>query len=353
MAGRYADQPKLLMKKIFLLFLLMCLAAAKIQAQDPAFSQFFASPLTLNPALTGKFNGDVRVAGNYRDQWPTINNAFITSTLSVDMPIFRNKLPENNTWGIGIMGMSDKTASGALNSNYISLSTAYHISLDEDGYHQLGLGFQGTYASKILDGTKLHFEDQLDQQGGWSLPSQDAISGHQVNINYFDMGVGLLYNGTTTGANNFYAGASVYHINSPKESFLGDDSYILHPRITVHGGASLPVTDNGYIHLSGLYSRQDAASNFVVGGAWSINVSNANDNPTNVYVGSWVRFSNVTDALIPYVGLDFGSFTLGLSYDVNISALKTASQSQGGIEISLVYIKKASDGRKSIPCPKF
>jgi len=67
-------------------------------AQDPGFSQFFASPLTLNPALTGKFNGVVRVAGNYRNQWPTINNAFITSTISVDAPILTGKLPENDTW---------------------------------------------------------------------------------------------------------------------------------------------------------------------------------------------------------------------------------------------------------------
>ncbi len=341
------------MKKFFSVFLFIAISKANVQAQDPAFSQFFASPLTLNPALTGKFNGDVRVAGNYRDQWPTINNAFITSTLSVDMPILKNHLPENNTWGIGIMGMSDKTASGALNSNYLSLSTAYHISIDEDGYHQVGLGFQGTYATKLLDGTKLHFEDQLDQQGGWTLPSSETISGRQVNLNYFDMNIGVLYNGTTTGANNFYAGASVYHINTPKESFLGDDQYVLHPRFTVHGGASIPVSNDGYVHFSGLYSRQDNATNVVLGGAWSLNVNNDNNSPTNVYVGSWLRFNNITDAWIPYVGLDFGSFTMGLSYDVNISALKTASESQGGIEISLIYIKKSSDGRKTVPCPRF
>ena len=341
------------MRKIFLLFLFPSLLSLHALAQDPAFSQFFASPLTLNPALTGKFNGDVRVAGNYRDQWPTINNAFITSTVSADLPIFKNRLPLNNTWGVGIMGMSDKTASGALNSNYLSLSTAYHISVDQDGYHQVGIGFQGTYATKTLDGTKLHFEDQLDQQGGWTLPSSEPVSGHQVNLNYFDMNVGLLYNGTTTGANNFYFGASVYHINSPKESFLGNDTYTLHPRYTVHGGASMPVNDNGYVHFSGLFSRQDNATNIVLGGAYSINVNNDLDNPTNVYVGSWLRFNNITDALIPYVGLDFGSFTLGLSYDVNISSLKTASQSQGGIEISMVYIKKSTNGKKPIPCPKF
>ena len=83
--------------------------APAAQAQDPGFSQFFASPLSLNPALTGKFNGVVRIAGNYRNQWPSINNAFITSTVSVDAPILRNKLPENDTWGIGLMAMTDKT----------------------------------------------------------------------------------------------------------------------------------------------------------------------------------------------------------------------------------------------------
>src|SRR5882762_6578663 len=142
-----------------LLFMGTLLSIQTLKAQDPGFSQFFASPLTLNPALTGKFNGVVRVAGNYRNQWPSINNAFITSTISVDAPILKNRLPENDTWGLGVMAMTDKTASGILTSNFFSLSTSYHKSLDEDGLHQLGVGFQGTYANKSLDGTRLTFED--------------------------------------------------------------------------------------------------------------------------------------------------------------------------------------------------
>ncbi|HVM87771.1 MAG TPA: PorP/SprF family type IX secretion system membrane protein [Puia sp.] len=339
-------------RKILLLFVLL-LSLNTIQAQDPAFSQFFASPLTLNPALTGKFNGVLRVAGNYRDQWPEINNAFITSTISADASILGKRLPDNNLWGVGIMAMSDRTANGVLNSNYIALSTSYHIPLDQDGYQSIGIGFQGTYASKILDGTKLHFEDQLDNQGGWTIPSQDAISTRQVTVNYFDINVGALYNGTTNGANNYYFGASVYHINKPKESFLANDTYVLNPRFTVHGGLSQPVSDGtSYVHFSGLYSNQANANEFVLGGAWSVMVNHDTDNPTNFYAGSWVRFSNITDAVIPYVGLEFGSFSLGLTYDVNISSLKSASQSQGGIEISLIYIKK-TPGAKSVPCPKF
>jgi type IX secretion system PorP/SprF family membrane protein len=328
-----------------------------LKAQDPGFSQFFASPLTLNPALTGKFNGVVRVAGNYRNQWPSINNAFITSTISVDAPILRNKLPENDTWGLGIMGMNDKTAGGALNSNYFSLSTAYHKALDEDGYHQLGVGFQGTYANRTLDGTQLHFEDQLNLNGTWNpiSPSETNISGRYVSVHYFDMNLGVLYNASTDGNNNYYFGASAYHLNHPKQSFLGVDTVNVPTRITLHGGGYFPIQGSpSTIYVSALFNNQAGAREYVAGGAWAVNASNDETAPVNFYAGLWGRFTNnTTDAIIPYVGLDYSDFSLGVTYDVNVSSLKTASQSRGGIEISLIYIKKSSSGRKGVPCPKF
>jgi type IX secretion system PorP/SprF family membrane protein len=336
------------------LSLTLILAGASANAQDPGFSQFFASPLTLNPALTGKFNGVLRVAGNYRNQWPSINNAFITSTISVDAPIMRGKLPDNDTWGIGLMAMTDKTASGILNSNFISFSTAYHKSLDEDGLHQLGVGFQGTYGNKNLDGTRLTFEDGLQLDGTWLRSPTEAINSQYINVNYFDMNLGLLYNASTNGSNNFYVGASAYHLNHPKESFLGVDTINIPTRVTFHGGGYFPITGSpSTMYVSALYNHQAGAHELVAGGAWAVNANNDEENPVNFYAGVWGRFSNVTDALIPYIGLDYSNFSLGLTYDVNVSSLKTASQSRGGIEISLIYIKKASDGRRSIPCPKF
>ncbi len=217
---------------IYALLVFIYFFPAAIRAQDPAFSQFFASPLTLNPALTGKFSGIVRVAGNYRNQWPQINNAFITTTISVDGNILANKITNGDAWGAGLMVMTDKTANGILTSNYIAFSTAYQKALDENGWNQIGIGFQGSYASKRLDGTQLNFEDQLDQQGGWTLPSSEVISGHQVNLSYFDLNVGMLYNGSTDGNNNFYLGASAYHILQPTESFTGQ--FIIYLTSQVH-----------------------------------------------------------------------------------------------------------------------
>src|ERR1700712_3413113 len=103
------------MSKFFLgLCCVLYLMPQSAIAQDPAFSQFFSSPLSLNPALTGKFNGQLRVAGNYRNQWPQINNAFITETVSVDGNILNGKLAEGDAWGVGLLAMSDKTANGIL-----------------------------------------------------------------------------------------------------------------------------------------------------------------------------------------------------------------------------------------------
>lgn len=335
-----------------LLLICLCLMETAF-SQDPNFSQFFVSPLTLNPALTGKFNGNLRVAGNYRDQWPEISKAYITSTISLDAPILRSQISDLDTWGIGVMAMTDKSANGILSGNFVSVSTSYHKGIDEDGLHQIGIGFQGTYSNKRLDGTKLNFLDELDDNGGWTVPSSEAIDNRQVNTSYFDFAVGALYNGSTDGYNNFYLGASAYHINRPKESFTGDVFYQLNPRFTVNAGGSLPLEDRSRtIFVSTLFSRQGGATNIVAGGAVGFLLNDDEENPTNFYAGAFTRFNNVNDAVIPYIGLEYNGLRFGASYDVNVSSLKTASQSKGGIEISLIYIKRPP-GYKGIPCPHF
>ncbi|MGH2553361.1 MAG: type IX secretion system membrane protein PorP/SprF, partial [Chitinophagaceae bacterium] len=114
------------MKKIFSTLITCVVLVSVSTAQDPNFSQFFASPMTLNPALTGKFDGVYRVAGNFRNQWPTINNAYVTKTASIDFGILKNRLPEIDQLGIGILGVTDNAGDGVLVTNYAGLSLAYH-----------------------------------------------------------------------------------------------------------------------------------------------------------------------------------------------------------------------------------
>lgn len=337
------------MKRI--LFTLLCSLSISAMAQDPHFSQFYASPLTLNPALTGRFDGSMRFASNYKNQWPSINNAFTTGTASLDFPILGNRIPEFDTWGVGIIGLSDQSGNKILRNNYVGLSTAYSKSLDENGYHQLTVGFQGVMAYKRLDVSMADFEDELTPFGFTGVTSE-IFSNQQVAINYFDLNAGVMYSASTNGYNSFYAGVSMYHINRARETFMGGN-YFLEPRMTFHGGGYSPIGAGGntMVHASFIHQRQSGASETVLGGAVSYSFNGDEDQPTALYLGGWYRLK---DALIPYVGLEVQNFRFGLTYDLNSSSLRTASAGRGGTEMSLIYIFKPADPflRKN-NCPKF
>jgi hypothetical protein len=145
----------------------------------------------------------------------------------------------------------------------------------------------------------------------------------------------------------------MYHINRPKETFQGGQFY-LNSRTTIMGGGRLPTNQYNAFHFSANYSFQANANNLMFGGAYALNLNYDEENPVNVYMGAWARFNNVTDALIPYVGLEFGDVHIGATYDVNVSSLQPASNSRGGLELSLIYIKKPVDrSLKKLNCPKF
>ena len=333
------------MRKI-LVCICALLATQIVKAQDPHFSQFFASPLTLNPAFTGKFSGSWRLAANHRDQWPSIPKAYVTSSASIDFPILKNRIPDKDVFGVGISGLSDASANKILKLNYGSVSMSYHKALDENGYSTIGAGFQATYSSLNLNVGELKFEDMLTQNGFTGQSSEVITNGNKQS--YFDVNAGLLYSGSTNGQNNFYLGASMYHINRPKVGFQ-DKNWYLSGRISIHGGGSFPVSDVITVHTSLIHQIQNKASETIVGAAIAANLGEDAEKPSAVYIGSWVRFN---DAIVPYIGLEFGGLRIGVSYDFNISNLKAATTSRGGSEFSIIFIKRPPD-YQGIPCPKF
>ncbi|MCB0715882.1 MAG: PorP/SprF family type IX secretion system membrane protein [Chitinophagaceae bacterium] len=338
------------MKRLFSTLLFCVVLTGVAKAQDPNFSQFFASPLTLNPAMTGLFDGTFRVAGNYRNQWPTINNAYVTKTASIDFGVLKNRLPDIDNMGVGVLGYSDRAGDGVLITNGAGLSLAYHKGLDENGYHSISAGFQGAYLNKRLDLTKVYFEDELTPFGFVPGTTGEVFSKDQINVSYFDLNAGILYSGTTNGYNNFYIGASMYHINRPKESFQGGN-FVLNPRTTIQAGGKIPIGSRNFLHISANHSMQAKAHNTIVGAAFSYNVNGDTEDPINVYLGGWYRFN---DAAIPYIGVEFSGLQIGVTYDANVSSLKPASNTRGGMEISLIYIKKPSDpSLKKLNCPRF
>ncbi len=343
------------MKKLFTL-IIGFLTYSVVFAQDPHFSQFFASPMTLNPALTGKFNGVWRLTANHRNQWMAIDRAFVTTTFSFDMPILKNSIPEGDVFGIGISGLNDASSNGILNQNYLSVSTSYHRALDENRFNTIGLGFQGTYSSVNLKSEKLFFEDQLGANG-WTGVSQENIGNNAIIANvkpYFDFNAGVLFSGSTNGVNNYYAGISLYHINRPRVQFRERDIWKLTNRLTFQAGGSFSLSETVGLNVSAIQQVQNNASETMFGGNLSFYAGGSEEKPTNVYIGSWYRLK---DAIVPFVGLEFGSTRIGISRDITISNLKDAVNQgnapfQDGFEFSLIFIKQPEQ-YKGIPCPRY
>ena len=145
------------MKKLLLAFAtVLSLQAA---AQDVHFTQYFTSPLTLNPANTGLVNCDWRVSGNYRSQWGSVNSTpYVTGTISYDMALLKGKL-NGDALGFGVLGLYDKSGTGALQNITAGLSLAYHkrLSQNEEKPQNLSIGVQGFFVQKSIDFNKLKF----------------------------------------------------------------------------------------------------------------------------------------------------------------------------------------------------
>jgi type IX secretion system PorP/SprF family membrane protein len=333
------------MKKHYALIGLLVLQALSARSQDAHFSQYFVAPLSVNPGLTGFMDGTARAMVNHRSQWSSLNNAFSTTTASLDGIILQSKLPAGDRLGVGLQLMSDRVADGLLTNNYVSASTAYHKSLDKEGNYSIGVGLQGTYAQRSIDGTKLLFDDQLDPYGQFSQTSKDAGSGNNgLRRNYFDASAGIVFKARFNERNQFYIGASAFHLASPKVTFMNNTLLTVPTRLTINGVYEARLADMFSISLLGLYTKQEEASEAVLGTIMTIGRSYREFDKTPIfYVGLLYR---TNDAYIPYIAAEYWDLRFGFSYDINSSALSAATKGQGGIEASLVYLLRIPPNKK-------
>jgi type IX secretion system PorP/SprF family membrane protein len=312
------------MRKLILFFILGSFCSACL-AQDPHFSQYYASQATVNPATTGMFDGDVRISGLYRQQWPQFGSAFVTGTLAMEFKPEGYKDGQNpNRFAFGGMLMYDKTPDGVLKSQYAYATIAYHKALDEEGHSRLGLGFMAGYNQKLLDASQLSFANQF-QSGGFSRGTGEFVpSGKTAS---FDVHAGMLYSYQTEDK-LYYAGASIYHILNPKDYFLeqNEDLNTVTRRWNVNAGMNI-ATENLHYAASALFMHQQKSNEILVGGMIGVPFS---DNGV-LYAGSWYR---VGQSFIPTVNLQWDKLNLGLSYDTYISSQNTITKPKS-IELSL------------------
>jgi len=109
--------------KLFILAVGLMMATSVV-GQDIHFSQFYMSPLNLNPAMTGVNNCKTRMVANYRNQWASAigSNAYNTYSVSYDqkMPIGRE-----DYFGVGGSLWGDVAGESRFGTTQARLSASY------------------------------------------------------------------------------------------------------------------------------------------------------------------------------------------------------------------------------------
>ena len=335
------------MKKLKILIYVFVLTAIQSKAQDPSFSQFFSSPLNINPSLTANINADWRAIANFRDQWISPASPYATGTISYDAKMFQKKFPgaeEGNIFGLGGMLMYDKAMSGVVKSTYASLNMSYRVKLiDGETKHRLGAGFGAIYGHRRIDFGGIDFEEQFTGYGfNTNLPTgESSLSSMKP---YFSVSTGLLYS-ITSANSNFDIGVSAFHVNKPKQTFLKDDNQYLPMRKVIHANFETFLSQSVVLSTNAIYQSQETANYFSVGGALGYYLPNNEDFLLNAGVWYWSK-----NAIIPYIGIAYKDYQFGLSYDVTISKLNQATEKPKTWELSLI-VRGRNKPSYVIPCP--
>ena len=192
----------------FILIIGLVLPAAYLRAQDHQYSQFFNSPVYLNPALNGQFEGDLRMNLIYRNQWTSLQNnpTYVTASIDYNVPRFGG--------GFGLM--LTRGAEGAAYLTKTNVSGIYSYSVGADGFI-LSFGLQAGVTNRNINWNNLVFSDQIDPRLGFdpSLVTTAEVPAYN-NKFYFDSGAGV-----NLVIGNFMIGSAAQHLNHPNESFTG------------------------------------------------------------------------------------------------------------------------------------
>jgi type IX secretion system PorP/SprF family membrane protein len=335
------------MKKLKIFLYVFVLIAIQSKAQDPSFSQFFSSPLNINPSLTANINADWRAIANFRDQWISPASPYATGTISYDAKMFQKKFPgmeEGNIFGLGGMLMYDKAMGGVVKSTYASLNMSYRVKLiDGETKHRLGAGFGAIYGHRRIDFGGIDFEEQFTGYGfNTNLPTgENSLSSMKP---YFSVSTGLLYS-ITSANSNFDIGVSAFHVNKPKQTFLKDENQYLPMRKVIHANFETFLSQSVVLSTNAIYQSQETANYFSVGGALGYYLPNNEDFLLNAGLWYWSK-----NAIIPYIGIAYKDYQFGISYDVTISKLNQATEKPKTWELSLI-VRGRNKPSYVIPCP--
>lgn len=341
------------MKRFIIYFILF--TSSTLRAQDAHLSLYDAAPLSLNPAMTGVFEGNWRVHGQYRTQWKSVNfKPYQSALISFDMPLKK--------WGFGAQISNFRAGIGNFNALQGLVSAAYTTAIDKRKNHHFSFGVQGGVIQKSLEYQLLSYNNQYTTDNGGEFDTNiDALENFEGQSLYTEaLNAGFLYfNAKQEARLNPFFGFSVFNLTEPQETF-NNSSNRLPMRFYAHVGTRINFSELFYVLPKVLLMKQQDywEQTYAVDLGYYLKGSDLYLTAGGLFrtVG-WPGNSSVasvisSDAMLLTVGAKMEDIVLKVGYDINVSSLSTASNGRGGFEVSLTYIHRKKDMKNEKICPR-
>lgn len=332
------------LRRFFIVFILFWFTTGNMISQDIHFTLFNNSPLFLNPANTGNFDGNWRITGNYRDQWRAISdkNTYTTASFSFDNHFYIS----HQKLDAGVYFVNDNSGVKELTANKFYLSLAYEKALNKNVFR---FGLQAGYVFRTFGSGKYTLPSDWNMGDGIFTSDNNPAEKKA----YADVNIGAIWK-TSIKKIEPELGISLAHINFPNESFFNDSKERLPIRYNFHGRMKTKIKDNIYILPSIVYITRKSASEMVAGTNVGFRVfgSVVKELTAGVYIRDGLLKNS--DAFSFMGGVTIGRIDLAVCYDYNISGLKVATGNRGAFEISFSYRSISTVlNSYSIPCERY
>lgn len=335
------------MNRLFYISVLLLLSINGL-AQDIHFSQFYNAPLQTNPARTGIFGGDVRFVGNFRQQWASVPVPYTTFSGSFEHKLVP-ELIKTNSFAAGLLINQDRAGDSKLSLTNIMASAAYAQAMNDQNF--VSIGFQLGIGQRRIDMAALTFDSQFNGDiFDPNLPTQENLP--ILNFVYPDMNAGINWHFQLPDLRTWVnAGASLAHLNTPRQSFFENNDVRLSRKLTFSTDASFPISAKLDLQPALLYQRQNTYQELVYGTNVKYHLTENAGNEMGLLFGGWHRWG---DAIAFFAGLDYTTLSVGISYDINVSPFNVATNGNGGPELSVIYTIAKVKGMESYrSCPIF
>lgn len=315
------------MRQYCLCIMLLLLSVSTGFAQDIHWSQVNRQPLYQNPGNTGLFNGDIRLTGNYKDQWRNVSVPFSTVAIGVDGKWAQRGL----NWG-GLL-FYDQVGDGKFQTVELQFSLAKQLKLTSDSVHCLSTGIQLGMNHRQVNMDKFYFDNQFDGiVFDPTLPTQENfISDARTNIS---VAAGAVYTWNRAIDEQLTVGLGSFNLTRPNQGFYGQKVQ-RDIRLSLFGSYNKPLNSDWSLIPGLSFNIQGKYRELVLGSQARYTLINKLGVYRAVDGGIWFRNR---DAVIVRAGVAIQNWSFALSYDTNISKLVPASRLRGGLELSVHYI---------------